>query len=167
MIQSTCILDEMQLTHPSPCLLPECVELRPESVISVSRWFQAHCLSNLILALTHHWGQKLGMENKCQEDYRPPSTPQRQTLPLIGLLCGILSHYHVQYSLPCTAELSYWPGSIYWPSGDKLLITYKEQLASSKNTSIKWIQPSAGSALVSPRPLCAKMHWSQKRRSKS
>lgn len=65
--------------------------------------------------------------------------PSKANLAFDWVFMWILSPgYGVQYPLLCMPELSYWRGSVYLPSGDKLLIIYKEQLASPKNISIKW-----------------------------
>lgn len=63
--------------------------------------------------------------------------PSKANLAFDWVLRGYSPRYGVRYPLPCVPELSYWRGSVYSPSGDKLLITYKERLASPKNTAVK------------------------------
>lgn len=65
--------------------------------------------------------------------------PSKANIAFDRVLCG--------YSLPIMVFNTPYPacqswvigrGSVYLPSGDKLLITYQEQLACPENTSVKW-----------------------------
>lgn len=61
--------------------------------------------------------------------------------------------YSVRYPLPCMPEQSYWRGSVDSPCGDKLLITYKERLASPKNASVKRDSAQSAQPLSAPGSL--------------
>lgn len=110
----------------------------PKQVISVSCWFQTHCLSSLILVRLVTVAKNFEWKIKTRWIIGPQAPLKGKPCLWLGFYVDTLSPLWCSIPLALHARAELLVGACLLAFGDKLLITYKEQLASPKNISIKW-----------------------------